>query len=272
MFRSIAQKTKGKNDNYFDRDPNSMEIIILGSGTAMPLKDHSPAGILIIHKDHPMLLDIGPGTLTRLLPTGISFDQLDFLLSTHLHPDHTLDLATLLQVFDSAPDSRRISPFTIIGCKGTKDFVDRLLLLFPEITPQTYTLKIQEVFQDEFNLFGLNVKSAPTGHTPYSVAYSLQNHKYKIAYSGDAAPQGDLITLAADADILICECSFPSGWESNEHLNADSLGKIVSEAGVKSLIVTHCYPPALNIDLEKQIRHHYKGPIHLALDGYRVSL
>jgi ribonuclease BN (tRNA processing enzyme) len=249
-----------------------MEIIILGSGTAVPVKDHSPAGILIIHEGHPVLLDIGPGTLTRLLPTGISFDHLIFLLSTHLHPDHTLDLATLLQVFDSAPDSRRISPFTIIGCKGTKDFVDRLLILYPEITPQTYALNIQEVFRDEFNMFGLKVKSAPTGHTPYSVSYRLQNQNYRIVYSGDATPQGDLITLAADADILICECSFPSGWESKDHLNADSLGKIASEANVKSLIVTHCYPPALNIDLEKQIRHHYKGLIHLAVDGYRVTL
>jgi ribonuclease BN (tRNA processing enzyme) len=249
-----------------------MEIVILGSGTALPVKDHSPAGIMIKHEGHHILLDIGPGTLTRLLQVGITFDQLDFLLSTHLHPDHTLDLATLLQIFDSAPDSRRTLPFSIIGCKGTKDFIDRLFTLYPEITPQTYTLKIQEVFQDEFNLFGLKVKSAPTSHTPYSVAYSLQDQKHKIVYSGDAAPQSELVTLASDADILISECSFPSGWESNEHLNADSLGIIASQARVKSLIVTHRYPPALNIDLEKQIRLHYKGSIHLALDGYRINL
>jgi ribonuclease BN (tRNA processing enzyme) len=249
-----------------------MEIIILGSGTAMPVQNHSPAGIMINHDGHPILLDIGPGTLTRLLPTGFSFNQLDFLLLSHLHPDHTLDLATLLQVFDSAPDSRRTRPFSIIGCKGTKDFIDRLITLYPEITPQTYSLTIQEVFHDEFNLFGLKVKSAPTGHTPYSVAYSLQDQKHKIVYSGDAAPQGELVTLAADADILISECSFPSGWESIEHLNADTLGKIASQARIKSLIVTHRYPPALNIDLEKQIYQHYKGSIHLAEDGYRVNL
>jgi ribonuclease BN (tRNA processing enzyme) len=249
-----------------------MEIVILGSGTALPIKDHSPSGIMISHEGHPILLDIGPGTLTRLLPVGITYDLIDFLLSTHLHPDHTLDLATLLQVFDSAPDSRRTRPFSIIGCKGTKDFIDRLFNLYPEITPQTYTLNIQEAFQDEFNIFGLQVKSAPTGHTPYSVAYSLQCQKLKIVYSGDAAPQGELVTLAADADILISECSFPSGWQNNEHLNSDSLGKIASQAGVKSLIVTHRYPPALDVDLEKQIHQHYKGSIHLATDGYRVTL
>lgn len=249
-----------------------MEIVILGSGTAIPVKDHSPAGILISHEDHHFLIDIGPGTLTRLFQIGISFDQLDYLLSTHLHPDHTLDLATLLQVFDSAPNSRRTRSFSIIGSKGTKDFIDRLLILYPEITPQTYALKIQEVYQDEFNLFGLKIKSAPTGHTPYSVAYSIEDQKNKIVYSGDAAPQGDLITLATDADFLICECSFPSGWKSNEHLTADSLGIIASQSRVKSLIVTHRYPPALEIDLEKQIRQHYKGSIHLALDGYCVTL
>jgi len=249
-----------------------MEIVILGSGTAIPTKAHSPAGILVIQEGHPFLLDIGPGTLSRLAQAGIAFDKLDFLLISHFHPDHTLDLATLLQIFDSSPDSRRTRPFSIIGGHGIEDFIDRLLSLYPEITPQTYQINKQEVFRDEFTIHGLKVRSAPTRHTLHSVAYCIQNSDKKLVYSGDAAPQGELVDLAKYADILICECSFPSGWVSSDHLNADSVGIIANQAAVKILVITHCYPPALIVDLEKQIRQHYKGKIILASDGYHMNL
>lgn len=249
-----------------------MEIVILGSGTAIPSKDHSPAGIVVIQDGHPILLDIGPGTLTRLAQAGITFDKLDFLLLSHFHPDHTLDLATLLQVFDSSPDSRRTRPFSIIGGHGIDDFIERLLCLYPEITPQTYQINKQEVFRDEFTIYDLKVKSAPTRHTLHSVAYSIQNPNHKLVYSGDAAPHGELVALAENADILICECSFPGGWVSSDHLNADSVGIIANQAAVKTLIITHCYPPSLNVDLEKQIRQNYKGKIILASDGYHINL
>ncbi len=53
----------------------------------------------------------------------------------------------------------------------------------------------------------------------------------------------------------------PSGWISNDHLNADSVGQIANSANVKSLIITHRYPPALNVDIERQIRRYYKGSL-----------
>ncbi len=249
-----------------------MEIIILGSGTAIPYKDQSPAGILLSEDNRLLLLDIGPGSIARIGKMGYSYDQLDYLLLTHLHPDHTLDLATLLQVFDSAPNSQRTSPFSIIGCKGTKDFVKRLLYLYPEITPQKYSIHIEEVEHDEKRVFGLKIESALSGHTQNSVSYSLQNSEHKLVFSGDASVNGELVTLSENADALICECSFPSGWISKDHLNADSVGQIADRANVKSLIITHRYPPALCIDIEKQIRRYYQGSLTLASDGYRFHL
>lgn len=249
-----------------------MKIIILGSGTAIPNKDQSPAGILINHENQLLMLDIGPGSLARLEKAGYSYHQLDYLFLTHLHPDHTLDLATLLQVFDSAPDSQRTHPFFVIGCKGTKNFVNKLLELYPEITAQKYSIRIKEVEHDEVTVFGLKIVSALSGHTQSSVAYSLQNSEHKLVYSGDAAADGELATLSENADALICECSFPSGWISNDHLNADSVGQIANSANVKSLIITHRYPPALNVDIERQIRRYYKGSLILASDGFCFHL
>ncbi len=249
-----------------------MEITILGSGTSIPAEGHCPAGIAISHRGIPLLLDIGPGTLSRLHLAKFTYDQLDTVLLTHLHPDHTLDLATLFQVFDSAPDAQRTKPFSIHGCRGTKGFIERLFTLYPAIIPQTYTIETTEVFRDVFSIGGLHIRTAPSGHTSDSIAYRIQEGKHIVVYSGDASEHGELVQLAEGADIFICECSFPEGWETPDHLNAEKTGRIAHLAGVQRLVITHRYSPALSIDLAGQIRKYYDGELIMASDGLHLSM
>jgi len=249
-----------------------IDIILLGTGTAVPVKQHSPAGMVVIADGLHLLIDIGPGTLSRLEKADISYNQVDRLLLTHFHPDHTLDLATLLLIFNYAPGAGRKRPFTITSCEGIEEFLRRFYALYPDLVPLDYDLQVQPVRQSQFFLGNLKITSAPTGHTPESVAYRLDCGGRSLVYSGDATPHGDLVRLAAGADLLISECSFPAGWETDEHLNAESLGLLATQAGVKSLLVTHCYPPALAVDLAGQIQIHYSGKVQLALDGLRLSI
>ena len=249
-----------------------MEIFFLGTGTAVPVRQHAPAGLLVVAAGLPLLLDIGPGTISRLESAGFSCAQLHYLLLTHFHPDHTLDLATLLQVFNFAPGAERMDPFTIIACPGIQDFYRRLLELYPDLSPLSYELELKQVFQDAFSIDGLMLRCAPTGHTPESIAFRLDDGRHSLVYSGDASPRGELVQLADGADLLVCECSFPAGWETEDHLNADSAGLIAQQAGVKSLVLTHTYPPALAVDLVAQVRSHYTGPVRLAVDGLHLVM
>jgi ribonuclease Z len=251
---------------------HQMEIILLGTGTAIPIERHSPAGLIVKAGGECLLLDIGPGTLGRLHLAGVNCSQIDHLLLTHLHPDHTLDLATLLLVFNYAPNAERTSPFPITGCRGLRDFYARMAALYPEIVPSTFELQLHEVDQDEFSVGKLKIKCAPTGHTLNSVAYRLDDGRHSLVYSGDASPRGELAGLASGTDMLISECSFPSGWETEDHLNADTLGEIAQQAGVKSVVVVHTYPPALVVDLIGQIGRRYHGDVQVGVDGLHLSL
>ena len=249
-----------------------MEILFLGTGTAIPIRQHSPAGLIVKTAGQCLLFDIGSGTLGRLHLVDVTYGQIDQLLLTHLHPDHTLDLATLLLVFNYAPHAERTAPFPITGCRGARAFFGRMVDLYPEVAPVSFDLQFREVYRDEFAIGDVRLQSAPTGHTPESVAYRVHSEKHSIVYSGDAAPRGDLEQLAEGADLLISECSFPRGWETEDHLNADTLAQIASQAGVKSLVVTHCYPPALAVDVAGQIRSRFDGEVQVAVDGLRLSL
>jgi ribonuclease BN (tRNA processing enzyme) len=249
-----------------------MDIFLIGTGTAIPVKQHSPAGLAVLADGKCLLFDIGPGSLGRLEQAGIAYDQIDQLLLTHFHPDHSLDLATLLLIFNYAPGARRKIPFTITSCAGIENFLEQMYKLYPDLVPLEYKLQLHSVFMDEFLIGKIKVRSAPTGHTPESVAYRLEVDGYSLVYSGDAAPHGGLAKLADGADLLISECSFPSGWATDDHLNADSVSQIAEQARVKSLVITHCYPPALAVDLIGQIRQQYSGEVQLGVDGLHLSL
>jgi len=249
-----------------------MEICLLGTGTAIPTQQHSPAGLVIKTGDQTLLFDIGPGTLGRLHLAKVAYTQLNHLLLTHLHPDHTLDLATLFLAFNYAPNAERTAPFQITGCGGLEDFLKRMFNLYPEVAPIPFELNLQIVYRNEFSVGDLQIKSAPTMHTPESVAYLVTDGKHSVVYSGDANPHGELAQLAEGVDLLISECSYPSGWETEDHLNADTVGQIAQQAGVKSLVLTHSYPPALAVDLVAQVRRHFTGNVQLAYDGMCISL
>jgi len=93
-----------------------IEIILLGTGTAIPFEHHNPAGMFVMSEGFSFLVDIGPGTISQLAVAGFSWHDIHSLLITHLHADHTLDLAILLQIFASAPGDTRHEPFEITGC------------------------------------------------------------------------------------------------------------------------------------------------------------
>ena len=252
--------------------PNVMEIYFLGTGTAVPVENHSPAGLFVVTPQLRLLMDIGPGSLSRLNHIGFSVDQIDYLFLSHLHPDHTLDLITLLQVFNSAPETVRQKKFTIIGCRGCNEFLLHIYDLYPDVFPSGYSLEIREVYRDEFLLGDLRVQSGPTAHTESSVAFRMEEGGRSLVYSGDASRQGELTQLACGVDLLISECSFPAGWQTEDHLNADEIGLIAQKSNAKSLVVTHLYPPALRVDLLSQIHQHYQGKAQIAVDGLRLSL
>ncbi len=249
-----------------------MDVFLLGTGTAIPIEAHSPSGLVLKAAGQSLLFDIGPGTLGRLRLAHLDCSRIDHLLLTHLHPDHTLDLATLLLVFNYAPNAERTAPFQITGCRGLRGFLDRLFDLYPEVAPVSFELQLHEVREDEFSIGRLGIKTAPTGHTPDSVAYRVSDGTRSMVYSGDAAPSGALARLAEGADLLVSECSCPSGWPTEDHLNADTVSEIAQGARVKSLVVTHTYPPAIVADLVGQIRRKYQGAVQVGIDGLHLTL
>jgi ribonuclease Z len=249
-----------------------MEIILLGTGTAVPLAGHTPAAILLKSSGLTALLDMGPGAVHRLAAQGFDPSRLEQIFLTHLHSDHTLDLVTFIQMNDSTPSFERTAPLYLTGCRGTRRLYENLMQVYPGISPQSYALHIREMVEERFDLNGVSVSSCLSGHTPDSLCYRFDTPQGSLVYTGDCVLSPALEHLCANVDLLICECSFPAGWQTSDHMNAEAVGKLASRAQVRQLVATHLYPPAATVDLAAQIREFYAGRVSIAQDGARFVL
>ena len=73
-----------------------MDIIILGSGTGLPLVDRASPAFALLLEERLALFDVGPGTLRQLSRAGIPYNRIGDIFITHFHPDHTADFGHFL--------------------------------------------------------------------------------------------------------------------------------------------------------------------------------
>jgi ribonuclease Z len=75
----------------------SIEIKILGTGSASPIRNRKPSGqYLNFHHNHHFLVDCGEGTQFQLLRYKISHTKLTHIFISHLHGDHFFGLIGLV--------------------------------------------------------------------------------------------------------------------------------------------------------------------------------
>jgi ribonuclease BN (tRNA processing enzyme) len=202
-----------------------MELVILGSGTAVPSAKRGPSGLVILIEDEPILFDSGPGTLQRMARAGIDCRRLERVFYTHLHPDHTSELIGLLFLFRN-PDYRRSSRLTVTGPKGFAEFYRKLVDTYGRwVEADGYELKIEETLDGEVDGGCCSVVSREVLHAQHSVGYRVEDGRGRvITYSGDTAYCEGIVELGLEADILVLECSFPDGVKTDDHLTPSMRG------------------------------------------------
>jgi ribonuclease BN (tRNA processing enzyme) len=246
-----------------------MTVTVLGSGTCIPVPARGAPGYLVRIGGTPVLVDAGPGSLARLSAAGVSYKDLTLVMISHLHPDHTLDLVTLFQANAATPGFRRTLPLSLVGCRGLSSFLALLFKLYDGIQPEGYALDIREMEAEAATYPpGWKLTTGLSGHAPASLCFRFEYGGRILAYSGDASTRGDLARVAQGADLLLCECSLPDGWNVADHLTAGDVGAIARDADVGHVVLTHLYPPSLDVDVVAQVRGRYDGAVTLAHDGW----
>ena len=248
-----------------------MQLTVLGSGTSIPVPDRFPAGYLVEHDSNRLMVDCGPGTLRRLAQASVSPAQLDAVLLTHYHTDHCADLAALLFALRSPHLSPR-PPLTIYGAPGLKRLLEKLTEAWPWLSPKDYELHLVELAPGTFRAHGFEITAIPIRHTAQSLGYRLHTDNALLALSGDADTCEELVALAQDADVFVCDSAAPDDLKIEGHLTPGLAGRYAQRAGARELVLTHFYPECDGYDLCAEARREFAGKITLAADLLQIRV
>lgn len=225
---------------------------ILGAGGAVPTAERGPAAYWIELDGHGLLLDPGPGALVRLMrqPAGpASVDQIGTVLLSHLHLDHTADLAPLLFAQHSVL-ARQEGTLLLAGPRGTAAFLDQLRQVYGDwLEPRLRRLDVREVSAGDSLALPGGVATALPAHHPVprlasdGLGWLFEDHQgHRLAYTGDTGPCADQERAIGACDLLLAECSTPDDLAIDTHLSPASVSQLVGNTRPGRVVLTHLYP------------------------------
>ena len=213
-----------------------MELTLLGTrGLPTPSPERSGPSNHLRIGGQSVLVDTGNGCVRRMMEIGEDTTNLDYIFITHMHSDHTIDLAYVL--LTGWIRSRRF-PFTIVGPTRTKDFVERLVHAYEEdirirclhdrVGEDVMNVRVIEVGHGdhlEGNGWRATALEVEHGHVKPALGFVFEEDSSKLVISGDTAVSNAIIDASSTANLLVHELmqtqphrggSAPDGREYHE--------------------------------------------------------
>jgi ribonuclease BN (tRNA processing enzyme) len=216
-------------------------ITLLGTAPGYPAAYRNHSSFLLETGEHKILVDAGESCSRTLIELGIQPVELDTIILTHGHSDHTGGLAMVIQSSWIVGRERPLPIFL------PRELIQPLTIwlnasyIGPDFIP--FALQFQ-AWEDshQVNICGLDVRVAPTTHLdslvkrfgngrfhPFSLAFD--SPEFEFVASGDLGAPEDLVPqLKNGTDLLICELA---------HFPPTALFKFLQRIRIGKLILTH---------------------------------
>jgi ribonuclease BN (tRNA processing enzyme) len=246
-----------------------VRLTVLGGCGAWPQAGHACSGFLVEHDGFRLLLDLGYATLPRLLEL-VDAAAIDAVYVTHGHPDHCADLNPLLRARSLA--AVPAPPLPVYALPHALDAVlalDRPGMLDGAVDVRTFAAG------DALSIGPFTAATAPLPHYVPNAGVRLTADHSTLVYTGDTGPGPEVVALAAQADLLIADATYVD--EVPEHAagnlsSAVDAGRQATEAGVRSLLLTHLWPGTDPYAARAAARRMYAGGIGVAETGLAFQL
>lgn len=251
-----------------------MRLTTLGTGTASP-STRVNAGHLIEAGAVTLLVDCGSGVAHRMGETGANWLGITHLAITHFHPDHTLDITTLMFAWKYGTLPPRAARLTILGPVGISHLIEQFAAIYGDaVRAPGFPVTVRELAPGERVELGDGVmlETHKVPHTPESVAYSIERGGARIVFTGDTGFDTAVAEWARGCDLLLAECSLPEQLAVATHLTPAQVGVMAEVAEPARLVLTHFYPPVLEEDIAEIIALRYSGEVIVAVDGWSTEI
>ena len=272
---------------------HGVQVQILGSG-GPELEDKRASSSYLVWQDgRPrILIDSGGGSALRFGQAGAHVAQLDAVLFTHLHIDHSADFAALIK---SSYFDERKAPLPVYGPPGNENFpsttefvaglfdgkhgIYRYLTDFLAAKDGGYSLQAHDValtareIRTVLRTSDLAVDATQVVHGAVpAIAWRVNIGGTIIVFSGDTnGDNGNLERLATGANLFVAHNAVPEGETGAArqlHMPPSVIGRIAKTAGVERVVLSHRMLRTLVRESETRsaIARMYPGPVAFAED------
>ncbi|HIP93839.1 MAG TPA: MBL fold metallo-hydrolase [Leucothrix sp.] len=237
-----------------------------------------------------VIVDTGAGSLQRFEQSKANFEDVELMLFSHFHVDHSSDFPAYIK---GAFFTDRKKDLYVLGPTGTEfvasaeQFVERAIDskagMYPYLgsvllknSISAYKIKTQNIewsyrdlnIKTIYNRNGITVKTVSTHHGPFpSQGYRVELAGCSIAFSGDMSGRlRAMPDLAKNVDILVAHNAIPedaTGVPALLHMTPSYIGKMAKKANVKLLLLTHLMKRSLSVKKQtlQLIRKNYNGKV-----------
>lgn len=254
-----------------------MRLTVLGCSGSVGGPGAACSGYLFqVPGEQPVLVDCGPGVFGELIRVADP-DNIAVVLS-HMHADHCLDLPAMLVWRRYAPPGPASERAPLYGPSGVGLRIGAASSEFPgEIDDIGDTFDVHEWSDGmEVTLGGMTLLASTVDHPPETYGLRITGPGGQvIAYSGDSAPCDELIEVAAESDLFLCEASWshdPANRPAHLHMSGYEAGEVATKANVKALAITHVAPWADPATILAEAKRTFSGPVELVRQGQTFDL
>jgi ribonuclease BN (tRNA processing enzyme) len=272
---------------------HGVQVQVLGSGGPELEDGRASSSYLVWQDGRPrILIDSGGGSALRFGQAGAHVAQLDAVLFTHLHIDHSADFPALIK---SSYFEERELPLPVYGPAGNANFpsttefvtglfdgkrgVYRYLADFLAGRDGGYSLQAHDVALTAREIRSvvrardllLDATQVIHGGVP-AIAWRVSIGGRSIVFSGDTnGDNGNLERLAKGVDLFVAHNAVPEGETGAArqlHMPPSVIGRIARTAGVGRVVLSHRMLRTLGRESETRavIARVYPGPVAFAED------
>lgn len=270
-----------------------MHLTVIGCSAAMERPGGACSSYLVTYGNVNVLLDCGPGAVS-VLGQEINPRNLDAIVISHLHADHTLDLVPLAYGLKYGPrrgDERAAEPgkLALFVPPGGKVFLRGLAealegeggngSLWSSLDIVEYHPNGTLVFGGDPDERGdaqyVNIRFTPAHH--YIPAWAMKvflpgdRPHPMLVYGADGVQTDDLVEVAHGADLLILEATLDTPEDPpTGHMTPTQAATLAHAAGgVKRLLLTHYWGHVPPKQMAAEAKAVFSGAISVAKERDR---
>ena len=278
--------------------PRGTRLILLGTGGGpRPMAERAGPSQVIVIDGVPYVVGCGDAVARQLVRARINPGLLAKIFITHQHSDHNVDYGNLTLLAWASGLSTRVDTY------GPPP-IEKMTELFFDMNSYDIETRVADegraplkplIHAHELDAGGVvmeddrvKVTAALVKHPPVepSFAYRFDTADRSIVISADTAWCDDLLRLSRGADVLVHEALYPpaierlarrvgnpSRWVETflaSHTKAEDVGRLASQAGVRTLVLSHLVPgddPSITDDMwRERASRHFRGEVIVGKD------